>query len=488
VRFPDVKSDLQLWQRLSIIGHRRAKVCRRLFKNVLDLSIRRIVQRLQPPWARLPAYIRVREEPLWQKLDDGLLKRFEDPLSERCISLRSQLEDLLACLRLLENETSGEELVQITRKAVRKCADVSYQEQGSLEKQLNLLRGSFPRGWDSRAVRQVDKLARYFGLCKDFSRIARRPSYRVLFQNITLQTLEAFPESYPLGTSRKCFVHAETQIVLDLERNAPSQLPRAIGCSKSACFLCDMLLRNVGRYAISVAHRRLYPQWTIPEADWMTPEQAQRLRGLVDAMTKDIEALTRQLRKQRFGGGRYTMESRTVLPLLSESTASRISGLSKSHSTLLQSDESGSRSTLRGPWGINPSHSLTPALSTVILSASDLPFDEPICVNTPSMRIYIDSLTLTFEFLRVSAGRLSVSEVRDNSATDNRNLWQIPVADISTTEMAVPSPANSSSLGFRLDYFGKFAIQIEIYWGMSGLEDERAGCVAHEPVSLHLAA
>ncbi|KAK1514253.1 hypothetical protein CABS01_16743 [Colletotrichum abscissum] len=76
------------------------------------------------------------------------------------------------------------------------------------------------------------------------------------------------------GVAHDCFVHAEIQQVFYLEHQPHTPAPRAIGCSKSACYLCDLFIRTHGGYVVSHSHGRLYEKWTLPDVEWMTATQA----------------------------------------------------------------------------------------------------------------------------------------------------------------------------------------------------------------------
>ncbi|KAH7359485.1 hypothetical protein B0T11DRAFT_356185, partial [Plectosphaerella cucumerina] len=170
---------------------------------------------------------------------------------------------------------------------------------------------------------QVDKLARFLFLCKDFIRLARKPQYQSLFKNIDVVALEANSGEVPAGLSKRCFVHAETQQILHYEQHPHQPAPRCIGCSKSACYLCDLLIAKQNRYRISHAHRRLYEKWTIPDIGWMSEDQAAVFATVIQDM---IQELTAAIRLQQTGVRAwmaYPFESRAFLPLSSGSTASK---------------------------------------------------------------------------------------------------------------------------------------------------------------------
>ncbi|KAB5551298.1 hypothetical protein GE09DRAFT_1125681 [Coniochaeta sp. 2T2.1] len=80
----------------------------------------------------------------------------------------------------------------------------------------------------------------------------------------------------PLWAARKDFatlvestindskIHAEIQILTYYHLNPAKLPPRAIGSSKNACYLCNMLVRLHGQYTLPGTHGRLYTKWMLP--------------------------------------------------------------------------------------------------------------------------------------------------------------------------------------------------------------------------------
>ena len=175
-------------------------------------------------------------------------------------------------------------------------------------------------------IAQIDKLARYLHICKDLLKIVRQPAYRPLFHNITLEPLESYSEIRRPGTAKLCHVHPEIQQVFYYARHHHDPLPRVIGCSKSVCYLCDLFLKQQGSFRVSHSHQRLYSQWTLPDVDWMTPDQAERFSNIVKTMTKHIKNTEEELRWQsppmRPQWRPYGIESRAYTRLSSGLTPS----------------------------------------------------------------------------------------------------------------------------------------------------------------------
>jgi hypothetical protein len=71
----------------------------------------------------------------------------------------------------------------------------------------------------------------------------------------------------PFGSQDQCYVHGEVQLALCHERYPADLPPRALGSSKSACFLYDLFIKHDGKLGMSHSHMILYPKWTIPQCE-----------------------------------------------------------------------------------------------------------------------------------------------------------------------------------------------------------------------------
>jgi OTT_1508-like deaminase len=211
------------------------------------------------------------------------------------------LEGLAQCYEDVDSSDDEEEQHELLKNAVRKSFAISTTgDQNSLEEYLKSLRFSVAV-YQSREVLEIDKIARYLGLCRDLIRFSRRPTHRPLFSNIKLELCKAPQAVQPFGSDKLCHVHGEVQLILHYEQNPHHPPSRAIGSSKSACLLCDLFIKKHGQYHISHSHKRLYDQWTIPDVHWMTKQQAIRFQDIVQAMTTELMQLRRTCSQQRRG-------------------------------------------------------------------------------------------------------------------------------------------------------------------------------------------
>ncbi|KAG7152781.1 hypothetical protein HYQ46_005488 [Verticillium longisporum] len=203
------------------------------------------------------------------------------------------VSELIDFLETLSRKLEQDDISRALEHIIMKCASIAAAgNMRSLEEHLKF-NGVSSVLYSSPEVRQIDKLARYLLLCKDFLRLARKPEYRALFSHINVIALEAFSGIIRPGLSLKCFFHAEIQQILHLERNICRPDVRAIGCSKSACYLCDLFILKQGRDCISHAHRRLYERWTIPDVDWMTEAQACAFSAIIQDMIQHMDEAVR---------------------------------------------------------------------------------------------------------------------------------------------------------------------------------------------------
>ena len=152
---------------------------------------------------------------------------------------------------------------------------------------------------DTREVREVNKLANYWRICRSLADTCR--SYRALFSRLQLETLEHYEPSSTPGTKQKRYVHAEVQILVCYETSSFSHWPRAIGASKEACFLCDAFIKAHGSFHVSKAHRQVFSQWTVPDRrDYSTATLKRFRRALVVVDQSVMEELKRVRNRQDF--------------------------------------------------------------------------------------------------------------------------------------------------------------------------------------------
>lgn len=157
-------------------------------------------------------------------------------------------------------------------------------------------------------------MSNYLALSRDFVELVRRPEYQHLTQKIDLRPVQAYEPHQPAGSLKECYAHSEIQLILFYERYPPKKNPRAIGCSKSACYLCNSLIQRLGYYRISYTHGRLFSKWYVPEVE-LQRSGSKHLRSALESIMKDMDEIQRDSKSYK----PYPLQSRPIIPLSIES-------------------------------------------------------------------------------------------------------------------------------------------------------------------------
>jgi hypothetical protein len=440
-----------------------------LLDCVLLLSKRRILGRIRPHWAERPAHIKQLRPTLLEELR-GLVKRIrqENHQESQLIELFEKFSKVTNSLQLLTDRVEDNELLARLKVIVKSCTEIAHLGgTRSVEEYLRSL-GISPKIYETTVIRQIDKLARYFFACTDMMRIAGKPKYRALFTSIDIETLGSFPSLKRPHSLSRCFVHAEVQQILAYERQPHHPMPRAIGCSKSACYLCDLFIREHGGYKLSYAHRRLYDKWTLPDVNWMTNTQASMFRQIIQDMIKEMQSEIRALGQTSSAAkGKawkpYPLESRACLPLSSRTSLSEC----------VQAEMSTDRGQAMGRRTSNLgarlaphrflSHSLPCLLpSAMNLTSMDLPWNRYVRTSQGPLQIRIDRLSLHVEFDSNVVGILSIT-LLEASLPENVPIidgFGIPVGRDTTVRRL----QMSDRVNFCLRYDSARIAQVEFTW------------------------
>lgn len=132
---------------------------------------------------------------------------------------------------------------------------------------------------------QIRKLGRYWDLCIFLTKAVNR--YSDLFKNTKLAVERHYIPTQVLdlvtGKPVRYYVHAEIQLIAfyGTETRLESQMPRVLGVSKSACYLCNLFISLHGQFFISKTHGRLYDQWTVPDLEAFSAGQRQQYRSIL---------------------------------------------------------------------------------------------------------------------------------------------------------------------------------------------------------------
>lgn len=143
-----------------------------------------------------------------------------------------------------------------------------------------------------KSIKAFDKVANYRHISERLSRLAASSRFRHLFKSILFRFLDNYAPHVVQGRER--FVHAEVQIVTFHRLQRTSPLPRTIGTTKAACYLCNLFLSLHPQYTISAAHGVIFDAWTIPDVILYSAVDRGELRAIVQSMQEALEARARK--------------------------------------------------------------------------------------------------------------------------------------------------------------------------------------------------
>ena len=170
----------------------------------------------------------------------------------------------------------------------------------------------------NKHIRQLNKIGRYWGLCTSMADDSRR--YPALFTNAQLKPLRPYQGmnsyiSFIDGQRARCLVHAEMQIIAFYGniRNTSALVPRVIGASKSACYLCNLFIQFHGQFFITKTHGHLYERWNFPDLADFKPVERVNYRRVLSAIDNELQAAyKREIKATRRRG--HPMGSWLTLP------------------------------------------------------------------------------------------------------------------------------------------------------------------------------
>lgn len=331
----------------------------------------------------------------------------------------------------------------------------------------------------------VGKLGRYYSATSELVCAARHKKARRLFQSI-----EVKPFQIPLAASlSKSYwkVHAEIQLLFFYEIYPDQPRPRLICSSKSACYLCNLFFSLHGGFYVPRTHGRLYTQWILP--DWVdTPADRYRELGRISTSFKTVIDRKALAVSKSKGEKRYSHPNESVLlPLAPWSS----SGISTKISTLALISPVRSPSVHSYPIKCPSQYTALPLSSLKSPSQSDhvnrndftteygptsdhvsllriedkeLPYSRSVSLITPSLYLELGKLSLTFDFLQVISGYLSITQIEDNTAL-SRGHHIIEVENIpTTTEIRMECLHNSNELIFQLRTAHKGLVFVSFVW------------------------
>ncbi|EHA46573.1 hypothetical protein MGG_15049 [Pyricularia oryzae 70-15] len=269
----------------------------RSFDTVMELSGDRILQRTRPSWAPEPAWHRAKQK----QTKTSLLDKLQDLLPQIQSALEQRFPRTLAALKRVHKQLKHLDCQHRDGKTVRsalkiivvKAHEVSAAEvPRTLEAKLRACGKVGSELAGKSEIRQVDKLGRYYGVCRNFAKMARHSEYRDLLRNVAVTSCKGYAV-VPSGSGNtgQLPVHAEVQLTMHYLAQNPVLWPRAMGCSKSACFLCHALITRLGHFSVSACHGKLYSQWTIPDGVLLESKKAEELASAILRICDSLKVL-----------------------------------------------------------------------------------------------------------------------------------------------------------------------------------------------------
>ncbi|KAI9815109.1 MAG: hypothetical protein M1827_002952 [Pycnora praestabilis] len=308
---PTFRSIFSLLQECAARDLSRSTCTAKVFDLVMILSRERIHSRLRSTRSkarRVGISKQNPSKPLTERLKNAAASltglQVSKDVKTKMRTLRRQADALHSTYLQMEKSTLANEMDYL-KSLVKQAYELShFDDRTSLESTLKTYNIPFVDETTRKAVREVDKLSRYWRTCNSMTTMSR--SYRSLFSSIRLAPplvpydVQLWPRGPPCP-GQKRHVHAEIQMLVYYELLPPlpihSLQPRIIGVSKDACYLCDLFLKQHKKFYVSKTHGRLYQQWTVPDLCTYSLEQRDRFRNILVAVNKEIVRATKVAKK-----------------------------------------------------------------------------------------------------------------------------------------------------------------------------------------------
>jgi OTT_1508-like deaminase len=230
----------------------------------VQLNGNRILGRLGSTRFQAPKHLRKVRKPLPIRLRQLFRKNIRasspDWIRQDVERLDNQIGSFEAAFQQLESG-KDEDIVINIRRAIEQAFELT--ENGSkLPGRLKSLGCPEPL-LDTRDVREVGKVSNYWRISRHLAVCSQH--FRPHFANAEWYPLPHYRASSKSRVLSRQYVHAEIQLLVHFELACPQLMPRVLGVSKEACFLCDSFIKAHGRFSVAGAHRQIFPKWTIPD-------------------------------------------------------------------------------------------------------------------------------------------------------------------------------------------------------------------------------
>lgn len=204
-----------------------------------------------------------------------------------------------------------ETLCQIVKESYNLCTSAGTS---TLEETIRIHGFSKDDVFCNKYIRQVDKIGRYWGLCKSMAEDSRK--YAKAFTHIQLEVLRPYQAksssiAFTNGQRARCLVHAEMQIIAFYGKasNATLKTPRVIGVSKSACYLCNLFIQEHKRFFVTKTHGRLYERWNFPDLEDFDPRERAGFRRILARIDQELQTALakagKSLKKRKYPMGSW---------------------------------------------------------------------------------------------------------------------------------------------------------------------------------------
>ena len=293
-----------------------------MFDLVVKVNLNRIHGRLQSLHWKRPKSRAGAREPLHRDLRK-VAKRLEQrhiPGNGNSISLVQQIKRLCDLMHDVDKVGAKTDNGEHLLKEIILQSHTICTSAGTLTLEETVTRHGFDPGevTSNKHIRQLNKIGRYWGLCTSMTDDSRR--YPTLFTNAQLKPLRPYEGmrsniSFIDGQRARCLVHAEMQIVAFYGKicNTSALVPRVIGASKSACYLCNLFIQLHGQFFITKTHGHLYERWNYPDLADFKPIERVNYRRVLYAIDNELQAAyNREIRATRRRG--HPMGSWLTLP------------------------------------------------------------------------------------------------------------------------------------------------------------------------------
>lgn len=87
------------------------------------------------------------------------------------------------------------------------------------------------------------------------------------------------------------YVHAEIGLIYYYTTHPELQPAREIGCSKHACFLCDLFIKHHRNFQVRATHKKIYVGWGLPDLKGVRINDASSSEALENAIAKTVQGL-----------------------------------------------------------------------------------------------------------------------------------------------------------------------------------------------------